>query len=175
MGHSLWMCKMISCTTSVKIQFLRTLLFHKVLVTQSCLTLCNPMDYIISVHGILQARILEWIVIPFSRVSSWLRDWTWVSLIAGRFFTIWATREKHNICVHAKLFQSCPTLCNAMDHSLPNSSVHGILQTRILKSMWPCPPGDLPDPEIKPESPASADRFWPLVPGSSHTHRHTPC
>ena len=45
-----------------------------------------------SVHGILQARILEWVAIPFSRGSSWLRDWTWVSCIAGRFFTTWASR-----------------------------------------------------------------------------------
>ena len=46
-----------------------------------------------SVHGILQARILEWVAIPFSRGSSWPRDWTQVSSIAGGFFTIWATRE----------------------------------------------------------------------------------
>ena len=46
-----------------------------------------------SVHGILQERIPEWVAIPFSRVSSQSRDWTWVSHIAGRFFTIWATRE----------------------------------------------------------------------------------
>jgi len=45
-----------------------------------------------SVHGLLQARMLEWIAVPFSRGSSWLRDWTWVSCIAGRFFTIWASR-----------------------------------------------------------------------------------
>ena len=44
-----------------------------------------------SVHEILQARILEWIAIPFSRGSSWLRDQTRV--IAGRFFPVWATRE----------------------------------------------------------------------------------
>ena len=44
-----------------------------------------------SVHGILQARILEWVAIPFSRGSSWPRDRTRVSRIAGRFFTIWAT------------------------------------------------------------------------------------
>ena len=48
-----------------------------------------------SVHGILQARILEWVAIRFSRGISWPRDWTWVSWIAGRFFTIWATREAH--------------------------------------------------------------------------------
>ena len=63
----------------------------KVKVTQLCLTLCNPMDYI--VHGILQARILEWVAFPFSRGSSQPRDRTHVSCIAGGFFTSWATRE----------------------------------------------------------------------------------
>ena len=68
----------------------------EVLITQSCLTLCKPMDCSppgSSVHGILQTRILEWIVISSSRGSSRTRDWTWVSWISGRFFTIWATRE----------------------------------------------------------------------------------
>ena len=68
----------------------------KVLVTQSYLPLCDPMDCSppgFSVCEILQARILEWVAIPFSRASSWPRDWTWVSYTAGRFFTIWATRE----------------------------------------------------------------------------------
>ena len=49
---------------------------------QSCPTLCNPIDYSppgSSVHGILQARILEWAAMPSSRGSSWPRDWTWVS------------------------------------------------------------------------------------------------
>ena len=46
-----------------------------------------------SIHGILQARILEWVAISFSRISSQSRDWTWVSLIARRIFTDWATRE----------------------------------------------------------------------------------
>ena len=46
-----------------------------------------------SVHGILQARILQLVAIYFSRESSWHRDWTWVFCIAGRFSTIWATRE----------------------------------------------------------------------------------
>ena len=49
---------------------------------------CSPPGS--SVHGIFQARILEWVVIPFSRGSSWLKDWTQVSCIAGQFFTIWA-------------------------------------------------------------------------------------
>ena len=50
-----------------------------------------------SVHGIFQARILEWVTISFSRRSSWPRDWTWVSHIVGRCFTIWATREVWDI------------------------------------------------------------------------------
>ena len=58
---------------------------EKAQVVQSCLTLYNPMDY--SVHRILQARILEWIALPFSRGSSQPRDQTHVSRIAGGFFT----------------------------------------------------------------------------------------
>ena len=66
------------------------------LVSQSCLTLCDPMDCSppgSSVHGIIQARILQWVAMPFSRRSSEPRDWTPVSSIAGRFFTVLATRE----------------------------------------------------------------------------------
>ena len=46
-----------------------------------------------SLHGILQARVLEWVAISFSRGSSWPRDWTLVSCIPGRHFNLWATRE----------------------------------------------------------------------------------
>ena len=56
----------------------------KVKVAQSCPTLCDPRDY--RVHGILQARILEWVAIPFSKGSSQPRDQTQVSCIAGGFF-----------------------------------------------------------------------------------------
>ena len=63
----------------------------KVKVAQSCPTLCNPIDYI--VHGLLQARILEWVAYSFSRDSSWPRNWTGVSCITGGFFTNWAMRE----------------------------------------------------------------------------------
>ena len=68
------------------------------LVAHSCLTLCDPMDCSLpgsSVCGILQARVLEWVAISFSRGSSQSRNWTQISCIAGRFFTIWATREAH--------------------------------------------------------------------------------
>ena len=53
----------------------------------------NPMNY--TVHGVLQARILEWAAFPFSRGSSQPRDQTQVSCIAGGFFTSWASREAH--------------------------------------------------------------------------------
>ena len=65
-------------------------------VTQSCWTLCDPVDRSppgSSVHGILQARILEWVAISFSRGSSRPRDQTQVSCIAGRHFNLWPTRE----------------------------------------------------------------------------------
>jgi len=58
---------------------------RKMKVAQLCLTLCDPMDY--TVHGVLQARILEWVAILFSRGSSQPRDRTQVSGIAGGFFT----------------------------------------------------------------------------------------
>ena len=70
-------------------------------VTQSCLTLCDPMDGSQSgsfVPGILQARILEWVALSFS-----------------------------NACMHAKSLQSCPILCNPIDSNPPGSSVHRIL------------------------------------------------
>ena len=67
-------------------------------VAESCPTLCNPMDCVYSlpgssIHGIFQARVLECIAISFSRESSQPRDWTRVSCIVGRHFTIWATRD----------------------------------------------------------------------------------
>ena len=60
-------------------------------VSQSCPTLCDPTDY--TVHGIPQARILEWVAVPFCRGSSQPRDRAQVSHIAGGFFTSWASRE----------------------------------------------------------------------------------
>ena len=69
-------------------------------VSQSCPTLCDLVDY--PVHGILQARILEWITFPFSRGSSQPRDWTQVSHFAGGFVASWAISSA----------QSHPTLCN---------------------------------------------------------------
>ena len=63
----------------------------EVKVAQLCPTLCDPVDY--TVHGILQATVLEQVAFPFSRGSSQPKDLTQVSHIRGRFFTSWATRE----------------------------------------------------------------------------------
>ena len=68
----------------------------KMKVAQSCQILCDPMDCSLlgsSVHGILQARIVEWVAISFSRGSSRPRDKTQVSCTADGFFTVRATRE----------------------------------------------------------------------------------
>ena len=82
------------------------------LATQSCLTLCDPMNCSppgSSVHEILQARILEWVVMPASRGSSQPRDQTQASPIAGRFFAIWAIREAQewSRLTHAKSLEQC--------------------------------------------------------------------
>ena len=69
---------------------------QRVLVAQLCLTCLWPpwtsRSPWSSVHGTFQARVLGWVAIPFSGGSSWLRNRTWVSWIAGRFFIVWATR-----------------------------------------------------------------------------------
>ena len=122
------------------------------------------------VHGILQARILEWVTILFSRGSSRPRDRTWVSCIAGIFFTIWATREAHNwqtalykvkvystmtwltyVCVQShfscvQLFVTLWTIsCQA------SMSVGFSRQEYWSRLLYP-PPGDLPNPGIEPVS-----------------------
>ena len=82
-----------------------------------------------SIHGIFWARILEWVAISFSRRASPPTEQTWVPRIADRHFTVWANREVLKVLVA----QSCPTLWNTLDCSPPVSSVHGILQARILE------------------------------------------
>ena len=71
------------------------------LVAQLCPTICDLMDFSLpgsSIHRILQARILEWVAIP--------RGQTQISHIAGGFFTVWATREAHNL-KFSEIFQYC--------------------------------------------------------------------
>ena len=83
----------------------------------SSIWLCDPMDYSppgSSVHGILQARILEWVAIPFSKSFP----------VAEQYSIVY-------FCL-CSVTQSCPTLCGPRDCSPPGSSVHGIFQARIL-------------------------------------------
>ena len=97
---------------------------------------CDTMDCSLpgsSVHGILQARILEWVVIPFSRGSSWPRDWIQVFHMSGRLFTIWATNK--DIIKHLKYittdFSSVQFSHSVMSDSLqPHRQQHARL---------PCP------------------------------------
>ena len=91
----------------------------KVLVVQLCPTLCDSMDCSLSgssVHGIVQARILEWVAIPFSRGCSQPRDQTWVSCIAGRFFTIYTQTHTYIYILFWILFhyesESCSVVSN---------------------------------------------------------------
>ena len=101
---------------------------------------CSPPGS--SVHGIPQARILEWVAMPSSQGSSQSKPRTHVFYVSciGRL-VLYHQRHLGSplsyrcvcLCVRAKLLQSCPTLCNPMDCSLPGSSVHGILQARIVE------------------------------------------
>ena len=128
-------------TSLVAISFLKKLLCPLTLnsvrvcsVTQLCLALWDPVDCSppgSSVHGILQARVLERVAISFSRGASQLRDETHVSCVSctGRWIfyhcVIWKALTLHTMTV--TITQSCPTLCNPMAYT-----VHGILQARIL-------------------------------------------
>ena len=103
--ESVWLCDLpisipvYSAASKCAFSFLKndsTNWFQKGNVAQLCLTLCNPMNCSCpgsSAHGILQARILEWVAMPSSRGSSQPRNQTWVSCITGGFFTVWATRK----------------------------------------------------------------------------------
>ena len=91
----------------------------KVLVAQLCPALCLAMDrnpLCFSVNGIPQARILEWVAIPFSRGSFQLRDGTWASCIAGGLFTFWATREAlwYHLYMESKIWYKWTYLWNRL-------------------------------------------------------------
>jgi len=79
-----------------------------------------------SVHGILQARILEWVAMPSSRGSSWPRDWTCISLWflhCRQILYCWAAREAPSV-QFSSVAQRCLTLCDPMDCSTPGFPVH---------------------------------------------------
>ena len=102
---------------------------------QWCPTLCDPVDCSLpgsSLHGILQARVLEWVAIPFSRESSWPRDWTQVSLISGRRFNLWATRE----ATWSKLPFSLSTRCMGSWNKVTSFNSHALSTYHVWSDLW---------------------------------------
>ena len=110
---------------------------HVCSVTQSWPTLCNPMVCSppgSSVHGISQAKILEWVAISFSRGSFWLRNQTQVSCIASGFFTDWATREAYT-CVYTHICMCvcvCVCVCIKLNHFAAHLKLTQHLKSTIL-------------------------------------------
>ena len=126
---------------------------------QSCLTLCTPMAYSLpgsSVHRIFQARILEWVAISFSNAWKWKvkvkvkllsRVWLlatpWTAAYQAPQSIGFSRQEHwsglpfpspvHEVESEREVAQSCPTLSDPMDCSLPGSSVHRIFQARVLE------------------------------------------
>ena len=161
-------------------------------VAQSCPTLCNIMDCSLpcfSVHGIFQARIQEWVDMPFSRGSSQARDQAQVSCTAGRGFNLWAAREALACYRRSKIKPETGR------QYLQNTWVWMYLSLRLVQlfvtpwtvahqgplsmefsrqeywSRLPFPsPGDLPNPGIEPASPAlQADSLPYELPGKQNT------
>ena len=98
----------------------------------SCSVVYDPMDCSppgSSVPGALQARILEWVAMPNSRGSSWLRDQTQVSCIGRQLLY----HLSHLAAAAAKSLQLCPSLCDPIDGSPPDSPIPGVLQARTLE------------------------------------------
>ena len=155
------------------------------------------MDY--TVHGIFQARILEWVTFPFSRGSSQTRNRTQVSCIAGRFFISWGTREaKQNKLVKGKTSQiisfklkaknvqcnqrlkrkkkgKSMTLWDHIGYRLPSASVHGISKQECWSGLPFPSPGDLPDPGIEPRSPALLADDLPTELRGKQQYTHALC
>ena len=114
-----------------------------------------------SIHGIFQARILEWVAISFCRVASWPRDQTQISCITGRLLTVWVIREVMMSCSvqFSSVAQSCPTLCDPINCSTPGLPVHHqFLELTQTHTHWV---GDA----IQPSHPLSSPS--PLAPNPS--------
>ena len=130
--------------------------------------LSKPTYYITSSRKPLWSLQIKLITpssdLPLSRdyLHLYLLVWAMICL-SKKLSPLRVTGSRIRPGVHANSLQSCLTLCNPMDYSLPGSSVHGILQARILERLPRPLPGDLPDPGIEPVSlisPALVDRLF---------------
>ena len=97
-----------------------------------------------SIHGILQARILEWVATSFSRGSSWPRNLTWVSYTAGGFFTVWATMfQKYSMrikkCLLCAVCQNMHLLFKSIFYKLNISKVFQLSKYKIKFAYLPNP------------------------------------
>ena len=88
-----------------------------------------------TVHGILQARRLEWVAVPFSRESSQPRDWTQVSRVAGGFFTSWASTSSVQLLSHVRLFATPWTAARRASLSITNSQ--SLLKLMSIEMVMP--------------------------------------
>ena len=169
--NSFFLCFFTFFQPSMKKWNVQVLVLHHVQLFSDSMD-CNLPGFF--VHGILQARILEWVAISFSRGSSWPKDRTQVSCIAAA----------------AKLLQSCPTLFDPIDSSPPSSPVPGILQARTLEwvsisssNAWEwkvkvkllSPLGLLATPwtvayQAPPSMGFSRQEYWSMLPFSSPLH-----
>ena len=139
-----------------------------------------------SVCGISQGRILEWVVISFSRGSSWPRDWPHVSCMGRRIPYHWATSCFSRVWLCETLWTAAHQAPLSVGFSrqeywsglqypppgdLPRglhfSVVHGIFQQEYWSELPFLPPGDFPEPGIEPASPTRADRFLTTEPIAS--------
>ena len=122
---------------------------------------CSPPGS--SVLGISQTRILEWVVISFSRGFSQPKDGTHMSCIGRWILYHWDTRKAFVIVCFVLVTELCLTLCDPVDYSLPEPSVHGTLQARILESVAESFTRGSFDPGIEPRSLALASglsAYW---------------
>ena len=140
------------------------------LVALSCLTFCDPTDCSprgSSVHGIFQAKILEWVAMPSSRGSSRFRNQThvsYVSCIGGRFFTTSTTWETQSVVF--QLFAAAWTVAYQASLSM------GFSRQKYQSGLPFTSPGDLPDPGIEPRSPTlQADALTSEPPCCIHCGR----
>ena len=160
------------------------------LVTKSCPTLGTPWTVACQAPlsmGFPKARILEWVANFFSRGSSQTREQTQVSCIDR-----WILQRLSHLCSAGLCLgsQSCPILCDPMDCSLPVNSVLGDSPGSCWSGLLCSPPGDLPNPGIKPRSSTlQVDSLPAALPGkpshllhrsylsynlrNTHTHTHT--